>query len=72
MKKRVADFITAIVTAVLSLLTALAWYLVIQGIIKKQVGADGSLIGVIIFAVIITIVTIAIGLWMHHLAHKIK
>ena len=72
MKKESADIIAAVITAILALLTALAWNSVVQNIIRKSTGAEYSFAGVIIYAVIITAATILIALWIHRLAHKVK
>jgi hypothetical protein len=72
MRKEVADIIAAVITAILALMTALAWNSVIQNIIRKTAGAESSLFGVAIYAIIITAATIIIALWIHKLAHKVK
>ena len=72
MKKETADIIAAVITAILALMTALAWNSVVQNIIRKSAGAENSLTGVIIYAVIITAATVLIALWIHRLAHKVK
>jgi len=72
MRKEVADIIAAVVTAILALMTALAWNSVIQNIIRKNVGAEYSLVGVMIYAVIITTATIFVAVWIHKTAHKVK
>ena len=72
MRKEVADIIAAVVTAILALMTALAWNSVILNIIRKNVGAEFSLVGVLIYAVIITAATIFIAIWIHKTAHKVK
>ena len=72
MKKEGADIIAAVITAILALMTALAWNSVIQCIIRNKVGVKTSLVGVSIYALIITVATILIALWIHKLAHRIK
>ena len=71
MKKRVADIAAFVVTVVLLLLTALAWNSVIQDLIRKHLGAETSSTGVIAYAVIITVVTILIIVWLHKTDKKI-
>ena len=72
MRKEVADIIAAVVTAILALMTALAWNSVIQNIIRKNMGAESSLVSVMIYAIIITAATIFVAVWIHKTAHKIK
>jgi len=72
MRKEVADIIAAVVTAILALMTALGWNSFIQALIKNNYGNGNSLVGVTIYAIIITVVTVFVAIWIHKTAHKVK
>lgn len=70
--KKIADFAFAVVTAVLSLISAVAWYVVVKSIISSNAGVETSILTPLLFAIVLTAITIFISVLFHNFDHKFK
>ena len=58
LKLQFVNTFSALITAAFGLVAALAWNGAIQAIIKEIVGSDDSIVGNVIYAIIVTIIAV--------------
>ena len=58
LKLQFINTFSALITAAFGLVAALAWNGAIQAIIKEIVGSDDSIVGNVIYAIIVTIIAV--------------
>ena len=72
MRKDVTEKLSALITAAFGLVAALAWNGAIQEIFKNLFGAQDTIIAMIIYAVIVTVIAVIITIWMGKIAGRKK
>ncbi len=72
MKSEVIEKIAALITAAFGLVAALAWNGAIQAIFKEIFGSAESLIPMIIYAVVVTIIAVLATIWIGKISEKAK
>lgn len=72
MKSEVIEKIAALITAAFGLVAALAWNGAIQAIFKEIFGSAESLVPMIIYAVVVTIIAVIATIWIGRIAEKAK
>ena len=72
MKKEVTEKLSTLITAAFGLVAALAWNGAIQEIFKNLFGTQETLIAMIIYAVIVTVIAVIITIWIGKIAGKKK
>lgn len=72
MKSEVIEKIAALMTAAFGLVAALAWNGAIQAIFKELFGSAESLIPMIVYAVVVTIIAVLATIWIGRIAEKAK
>jgi len=72
MKSEVIEKIAALLTAAFGLVAALAWNGAIQAIFKELFGSAESLIPMIVYAVVVTIIAVLATIWIGRIAEKAK
>ncbi len=70
MKKELVERLATFVTAAFGLVAALAWNGTIQAIFKRIFGTADTISGMLIYAVIVTIVAVYVTLWIAKIAEK--
>ncbi len=70
MKKEVLDKLTTLITATLGLVVALAWNSAIQEIFKNLFGTAETIIAMLIYAIIVTVIAVIAILWIGRLSEK--
>ena len=79
MKKDIIEKLSALVTAAFGLVAALAWNDAIKALFKGPCGAEGagalcslSSGGPWVYAIIVTLIAVAVTIWIGKLAEKAK
>ena len=72
MKSEVIEKIAALLTAAFGLVAALAWNGAIQAIFKELFGSAESLIPMIVYAVVVTVIAVLVTIWIGRIAEKAK
>ena len=72
MKKEVLEKLLALITAAFGLVAALAWNGAIQAIFKQVLGTSDSIIGMLIYAVVITAIAVFVTIWIGRIAERSK
>lgn len=70
MKKEVIKQIAALITAAFGLVAALAWNSAIQEVFRVFFGEESGLWAMISYAVIVTIIAVAVTLWIGKVSEK--
>lgn len=70
MKKEVIKQIAALITAAFGLVAALAWNSAIQEVFRVFFGEESGLWAMISYAVIVTIIAVAVTLWIGRVSEK--
>lgn len=70
MKKQVVEKLAALITAAFGLVAALAWNGAIQVIFKEVFGEQSTIVAMITYAVIVTIVAVIATVWVGKLTEK--
>jgi len=70
MKKDVIEKLAALITAAFGLVAALAWNGAIQAIFKQVFGDQSTIIAMICYAVVVTIIAVVATVWIGKLAEK--
>ncbi|MCR4335529.1 MAG: DUF5654 family protein [archaeon] len=72
MKSEVIEKIAALMTAAFGLVAALAWNDTIKVIFAEIFGATSSVVPMIIYAVLVTIIAVVATIWIAKVAEKAK
>lgn len=72
MKKDVIEKLAALITAAFGLVAALAWNGAIQAIFKAIFGESDTIIAMIVYAVVVTIIAVLATLWIGNMTAKAK
>ena len=72
MKSEVIEKIAALMTAAFGLVAALAWNGAIQAIFKELFGSAESLIPMIVYAVVVSVIAVLVTIWIGRIAEKAK
>jgi len=70
MKKEIIEKMSALVVAAFGLVAALAWNGAIQAIFKKVFGTTEGVGSMLIYAIVVTIIAIAVTAWIAKIAGK--
>lgn len=70
MKTEVIEKIAALMTAAFGLIAALAWNGAIQAIFKEVFGDASSLVAMLVYAVVITIIAVLATMWIGRVSQK--
>ena len=71
-KKLAVDKISALITAAFGLVAALAWNGAIQNAVTTFLGTASQLAGMIVYAVIVTIIAVIVTIYIAKVAEKVK
>lgn len=71
-KTEVIEKMAALITGAFALVAALAWNGAIQAIFKTLFGDASSMLAMIIYAVIITIIAVFATIWIGRISEKAK
>jgi len=72
MQKEVIEKIAALITAAFGLVAALAWNGAIQAIFKEVFGSTETIVPMIMYAIIVTIIAVLATIWIGRLSEKTK
>jgi len=72
MKSELIEKLSLLSTGAFGLVAALAWNEAIQKIFKDLFGERSSLIAMLSYAILVTVVAVIVTLWMGRLAEKAK
>ena len=72
MKKEVIEKFAILITGAFGLIAALAWNSAVQGIFKKIFGEQSSIIAMLTYAIIVTIIAILATLYIGKLSQSKK
>ena len=72
MQSEVIEKIAALITAAFGLVAALAWNGAIQAIFKEIFGSAESLVPMVIYAVVVTIIAVLATIWIGKISEKSK
>lgn len=64
------ETLTALLTAAFGLIAALAWNTAIQAIFKKIFGEQSSILAMVIYALVVTIIAVILTIWIGKLTPK--
>ena len=71
-KIQLLETTAALITAAFGLVAALAWNEAIKAIIAEFLGADGTLVGLVVYAIIVTIIAVIATLLIARALGKLK
>ncbi len=69
-KKEVMEKIAALITAAFGLVAALAWNGAIQAVFKQLFGDASSMVAMLIYAVVVTIIAVIATIWIGKIVAK--
>ncbi len=72
MKKNVIEKLSALMIAAFGLVAALAWNGAIQTIFKRIFGEADSIIAMLSYAIIVTIIAVIVTIWVGKIEQKAK
>lgn len=72
MKKEILKQIAALVTIAFGLVAALAWNGAVQAIFREVFGEVSGITEMVIYAVVVTIIAVAVTVWIGRLVGKQK
>jgi hypothetical protein len=72
MKKEVIEKLAALITAAFGLVAALAWNNAIQAIFKAIFGEQSSIVAMVFYAVIVTVIAVVATIWIGKLSQEKK
>ncbi|MEK6872325.1 MAG: DUF5654 family protein [Nanoarchaeota archaeon] len=72
MRNEVIERLAALMTAAFGLVAALAWNGAIQELFKSIFGENGTLGGMFIYAVVVTVLAVIATIWIGGLSQKVK
>jgi len=70
MKKQVIEKLAALITAAFGLIAALAWNGAIQSIFKTVFGESDTIVAMLIYAIVVTIIAVIATMWIGRLSDK--
>lgn len=70
MKKEVIEKIAALITAAFGLVAALAWNTAIQEIFKKIFGEASSILAMLLYAAVVTIIAVLATIWIGRISQR--
>ena len=72
MKKEVIEKLAALITAAFGLVAALAWNGAIQTIFKQIYGETSTIMAMIVYAVIVTLIAVIATIWIGRISQRKK
>ena len=72
LKAQVIDKMAALITAAFGLVAALAWNSAIQAIFLKVFGSQTEIVPMLVYAVSVTVIAVALTIWIAYVANKLK
>lgn len=60
----------SLATAAFGVVAALAWNAFITELVKQVLGVDGGLIGLLIYAIVVTILAVIVIIWLGRMAER--
>ncbi len=60
----------SLATAAFGVVAALAWNAFITELVKQVLGAEGGLMGLLIYAVVVTILAVVVIIWLGRMAER--
>ena len=72
MKTEVIEKLASLMTAAFGLIAALAWNSAIQEIFKRYFGPGNTIIALLVYAVIVTIIAVFAAIYIGRIAEKSK
>lgn len=72
LRKEVVDKIAALATAAFGLVAALAWNQAIQKVFEHYFGPSGSIPGLLIYALLVTLIAVTVTLWIGRVAGRLR
>jgi len=72
MQTEVVEKIAALLTAAFGLVAALAWNGAIQAIFKEVFGSTETIIPMVVYAVVVTIIAVIVTIWIGKVSEKSK
>ena len=70
--KSVVEKLAMLITAAFGLVAALAWNGVIQAIFKKVYGTSDSIVAMLIYAILVTIIAVLATIWIGKIESKTR
>lgn len=70
LSSQIIEKITTLIITAFGLVAALAWNTAIQTTFQKFYGTSGSLIGVYIYAIVVTVLAVILTIWISRLKPK--
>lgn len=71
-KIQLLETTAALITAAFGLVAALAWNEAIKAIIAEYLGADGTLVGLVVYALIVTVIAVIATILIARALGKLK
>lgn len=72
MKLDIIEKLSALITAAFGLVAALAWNTAIQQIFKDIFGEASSIVAMLIYAILVTVIAVSATIWIGKVAEKAK
>tara|TARA_Y100000310_G_scaffold186269_1_gene186352 strand:+ start:8509 stop:8727 length:219 start_codon:yes stop_codon:yes gene_type:complete len=72
MKKQIIDKLTTLITAAFGLVAALAWNDTIKTIFREVFGTQETIMPMLIYAVVVTIVAVLITIYVGKISERVK
>jgi len=72
LKGEVTDKLAALITAAFGLVAALAWNGAILAIFKAVFGTTETIVGMLVYAILVTIIAVVATIWIGRAAEKAK
>ena len=72
MKKEVVEKLATLIATAFGLVAALAWNNAIQSIFKRIWGEQSSIIAMLVYAIIVTIIAVVVSIWIGTTSKSIK
>ena len=72
MKKDVIEKLSALIVAAFGLVAALAWNGAIQAIFKQLFGDVQTIVAMLVYAVVVTIIAVVASVWIGRIQAKVK
>jgi len=72
LKSEIVEKLAALITAAFGLVAALAWNGAIQALFKTVFGDASSLVAMIVYAVVVTVIAVLATMWIGRVAERAK
>ena len=72
MQSEIIEKVAALITAAFGLVAALAWNGAIQAVFKEVFGSAETLVPMLVYAVVVTIIAVLATVWIGRLSAKAK